>query len=598
MSDETRINQEGDEIALNFTTLTSNIQAILDEPEVETVLGRIQMKKEDFLNEVLADIRSEDGGVDFSEKETESSYSKKCVRVKVFQKLVEAEGRAASQKLKEEPVLAEAYQVERFLADYEAASEAGSVKEMNDAIKNNMVFPIIDKDGNEVFIILTPEQQKEFSKLAAELNNMVNDGAKKANLQNAERTTGEESLDNAEKKDVEEPEQDAAEPEQDADKDPEKEPEQEKVPDSKIEETNDTNENRNDVVVESLLNGKKKAAKRITIDTLGYDEYNVKNTEYFEMHPEQRDATFVQGKPGEDISIFVKNLMLLQKDSDKRIVGVFHDIPLDATQFKSASDLEAAFNEAVQQIKEDNMLDPGDRDLKSKGEFINLNGYYSQFYDSKDNVQSYVNQYSGQNQDPRMAGAYDRVITIKPNCEKISDFLEAAMFTAANSMGNTYVEIEGIVVCATDFQSVDELYQKIGELQQALQLSKEGVTQEGKGYEQILDTVGAQPENHGIDTELSQMNEGVNSTKINNTLEMLTMSSIDGVDATVNMEETVQTMEGDAVQSKLLTAEQVQNAKDSVARAEAEKARKEAERIARENRDSNEPELDDGGFSK
>ena len=598
MSDETRINQEGDEIALNFTTLTSNIQAILDEPEVETVLGRIQMKKEDFLNEVLADMRSEDGGVDFSEKETESSYSKKCVRVKVFQKLVEAEGRAASQKLKEEPVLAEAYQVERFLADYEAASEAGSVKEMNDAIKNNMVFPIIDKDGNEVFIILTPEQQKEFSKLAAELNNMVNDGAKKANLQNAERTTGEESLDNAEKKDVAETEQDAVEPEQDADKDPEKEPEQEKVPDSKIEETNDTNENRNDVVDESLLNGKKKAAKRITIDTLGYDEYNVKNTEYFEMHPEQRDATFVQGKPGEDISIFVKNLMLLQKDSDKRIVGVFHDIPLDATQFKSASDLEAAFNEAVQQIQEDNMLDPGDRDLKSKGEFINLNGYYSQFYDSKDNVQSYVNQYSGQNQDPRMAGAYDRVITIKPNCEKISDFLEAAMYTAANSMGNTYVEIEGVVVCATDFQSVDELYQKIGELQQALQLSKEGVTQEGKGYEQILDTVGTQPENHGIDTELSQMNEGVNSTKINNTLEMLTMSSIDGVDATVNMEETVQTMEGDAVQSKLLTAEQVQNAKDSVARAEAEKARKEAERIARENRDSNEPELDDGGFSK
>ena len=591
MSDETRINQEGDEVALNFTTLSSNIQAILDEPEVETVLGRIQMKKEDFLNEVLADMRSEDGGVDFSEKETESSYSKKCVRVKVFQKLVEAEGRAASQKLKEEPVLAEAYQVERFLADYEAASEAGSVKEMNDAIKNNMVFPIIDKDGNEVFIILTPEQQKEFSKLAAELNNMVNDGAKKANLQNAERTTGEESLDNAEKKDVEEPEQDAAEPEQDADKDPEKEPEQEKVPDSKIEETNDTNENRNDVVDESLLNGKKKAAKRITIDTLGYDEYNVKNTEYFEMHPEQRDATFVQGKPGEDISIFVKNLMLLQKDSDKRIVGVFHDIPLDATQFKSASDLEAAFNEAVQQIQEDNMLDPGDRDLKSKGEFINLKGYYSQFYDSKDNVQSYVNQYSGQNQDPRMAGAYDRVITIKPNCEKISDFLEAAMYTAANSMGNTYVEIEGVVVCATDFQSVDELYQKIGELQQALQLSKEGVTQEGKGYEQILDTVGTQPENHGIDTELSQMNEGVNSTKINNTLEMLTMSSIDGVDATVNMEETVQTMEGDAVQSKLLTAEQVQNAKDSVARAEAE-------RIARENRDSNEPELDDGGFSK
>ena len=557
MSDETRINQEGDEVALNFTTLSSNIQAILDEPEVETVLGRIQMKKEDFLNEVLADIRSEDGGVDFSEKETESSYSKKCVRVKVFQKLVEAEGRAASQKLKEEPVLAEAYQVERFLADYEAASEAGSVKEMNDAIKNNMVFPIIDKDGNEVFIILTPEQQKEFSKLAAELNNMVNDGAKKANLQNAERITGEESLDNAEKKDVEEPEQDAAEPEQDADKDPEKEPEQEKVPDSKIEETNDTNENRNDVVVESLLNGKKKAAKRITIDTLGYDEYNVKNTEYFEMHPEQRDATFVQGKPGEDISIFVKNLMLLQKDSDKRIVGVFHDIPLDATQFKSASDLEAAFNEAVQQIQEDNMLDPGDRDLKSKGEFINLNGYYSQFYDSKDNVQSYVNQYSGQNQDPRMAGAYDRVITIKPNCEKISDFLEAAMFTAANSMGNTYVEIEGIVVCATDFQSVDELYQKIGELQQALQLSKEGVTQEGKGYEQILDTVGAQPENHGIDTELSQMNEGVNSTKINNTLEMLTMSSIDGVDATVNMEEIVQAMEGDGVQNQLFTAEKV-----------------------------------------
>lgn len=598
MSDETRINQEGDEIALNFTTLTSNIQAILDEPEVETVLGRIQMKKEDFLNEVLADMRSEDGGVDFSEKETESSYSKKCVRVKVFQKLVEAEGRAASQKLKEEPVLAEAYQVERFLADYEAASEAGSVKEMNDAIKNNMVFPIIDKDGNEVFIILTPEQQKEFSKLAAELNNMVNDGAKKANLQNAERTTGEESLDNAEKKDVAETEQDAVEPEQDADKDPEKEPEQEKVPDSKIEETNDTNENRNDVVDESLLNGKKKAAKRITIDTLGYDEYNVKNTEYFEMHPEQRDATFVQGKPGEDISIFVKNLMLLQKDSDKRIVGVFHDIPLDATQFKSASDLEAAFNEAVQQIQEDNMLDPGDRDLKSKGEFINLNGYYSQFYDSKDNVQSYVNQYSGQNQDPRMAGAYDRVITIKPNCEKISDFLEAAMFTAANSMGNTYVEIEGIVVCATDFQSVDELYQKIGELQQALQLSKEGVTQESKGYEQMLDTVGTQPENHGIDTELSQMNEGVNSTRINNTLDMLTMSSIDGVDATVNMEEIVQAMEGDAVQNQLLTAEQVQNAKDSVARAEAEKARKEAERIARENRDLNEPEIDDGGFSK
>ena len=94
------------------------------------------------------------------------------------------------------------------------------------------------------------------------------------------------------------------------------------------------------------------------------------------------------------------------------------------------------------------------------------------------------------------------------------------------------------------------------------------------------------------------MNEGVNSTRINNTLDMLTMSSIDGVDATVNMEEIVQAMEGDAVQSQLLTAEQVQNAKDSVARAEAEKARKEAERIARENRDLNEPEIDDGGFSK
>ena len=591
MSDETRTNQDGDEVALDFTTLSSNIQAILDEPEVETVLGRIQMKKEDFFNEVLTDMESENGGIDFSDNETESSYSKKCVRVKVFQKLVEVEGRAASQKLKEEPVLAEAYQVERFLADYEAAIEAGSVKDMNAAIKNNMVFPIIDKDGNEVFIILTPEQQKEFSKLAAELNNMVNEGARNANLQNAEITAGEETLDNAEKKTV-------TEPEQDADKEPEKDPEQEAVPDLKKEEVNDTNDLQKDAVVESLLNGKKKAAKRITIDTLGYDEYDVKNTEYFEMHPEQRDATFVQAKPGEDISIFVKNLMLLQNDSDKRIVGVFNDIPLDATQFKSASDLEAAFNEAVQQIQEDNMLDPGDKDLKSKGEFINLSGYYSQFYDSRDNVQSYVNQYSGQNQDPRMAGAYDRVITINPNCEKISDFLEAAMFTAANSMGNTYVEIEGIVVCATDFQSVDELYQKIGELQQALQLSKEGVTQESKGYEQILDTVGTQPENHGIDTELSQMNEGVNSTRINNTLDMLTMSSIDGVDATVNMEEIVQAMEGDAVQSQLLTAEQVQNAKDSVARAEAEKARKEAERIARENRDLNEPEIDDGGFSK
>ena len=591
MSDETRTNQDGDEVALDFTTLSSNIQAILDEPEVETVLGRIQMKKEDFFNEVLTDMESENGGIDFSDNETESSYSKKCVRVKVFQKLVEVEGRAASQKLKEEPVLAEAYQVERFLADYEAAIEAGSVKDMNAAIKNNMVFPIIDKDGNEVFIILTPEQQKEFSKLAAELNNMVNEGARNANLQNAEITAGEETLDNAEKKTV-------TEPEQDADKEPEKDPEQEAVPDLKKEEVNDTNDLQKDAVVESLLNGKKKAAKRITIDTLGYDEYDVKNTEYFEMHPEQRDATFVQAKPGEDISIFVKNLMLLQNDSDKRIVGVFNDIPLDATQFKSASDLEAAFNEAVQQIQEDNMLDPGDKDLKSKGEFINLNGYYSQFYDSRDNVQSYVNQYSGQNQDPRMAGAYDRVITINPNCEKISDFLEAAMFTAANSMGNTYVEIEGIVVCATDFQSVDELYQKIGELQQALQLSKEGVTQESKGYEQMLDTVGTQPENYGIDTELSQMNEGVNSTRINNTLDMLTMSSIDGVDETVNMEEIVQAMEGDAVQSQLLTAEQVQNAKDSVARAEAEKARKEAERIARENRDLNEPEIDDGGFSK
>lgn len=109
---------------LDFDILTSNIETILDEPEMKKLLEEIGEDKETIISEIISDMESENKGVDFSEDEKESSYSKKCVRTKIYEKLMGKQGQELAGA--GEPQLAQPQEVERFLRSMEEAIQKGS----------------------------------------------------------------------------------------------------------------------------------------------------------------------------------------------------------------------------------------------------------------------------------------------------------------------------------------------------------------------------------------------------------------------------------------------------------------------------------------
>ena len=54
---------------LDFDILTSNIEAILDEPEMKKLLEEIGEDKDTIISEIISDMESENKGVDFSDDE-------------------------------------------------------------------------------------------------------------------------------------------------------------------------------------------------------------------------------------------------------------------------------------------------------------------------------------------------------------------------------------------------------------------------------------------------------------------------------------------------------------------------------------------------
>ena len=104
---------------LYFDILTSNIEAILDEPEMKKLLEEIGEDKETIISEIISDMESENKGVDFSKDEKESSYSKKSVRTKIYEKLMGKQGQELAGA--GEPQLAHPQEVERFLRSMDKA---------------------------------------------------------------------------------------------------------------------------------------------------------------------------------------------------------------------------------------------------------------------------------------------------------------------------------------------------------------------------------------------------------------------------------------------------------------------------------------------
>lgn len=200
-----------------------------------------------------------------------------------------------------------------------------------------------------------------------------------------------------------------------------------------------------------------------TIESLNLRRYEVKNNDYFEMHPEHRDATFVKPLPGSDIEQFANKLLLLKKDSKNKIIGVFNGISIDVSKYNSVAEIQEIYREEMQHGNEDG-------EIKAKGEFLEERSYYYQFLRVAKNpgARKEIEEYNrNSNQTPSEKEiSFSNVWEAKDGVDA-KDFLEAVKYMDESQTihgEKNYVRAYGMLICSSEFESADELAKKIEEI--------------------------------------------------------------------------------------------------------------------------------------
>lgn len=202
-----------------------------------------------------------------------------------------------------------------------------------------------------------------------------------------------------------------------------------------------------------------------------YRPYEVKNTEYFQMHPEQQDATFVEAEAGTDIEIFAESLMMLQQNSETKIVGVFKGIPVDVSKYNTVAEIQGVLNEEMERGQ--------DSSVREKGEFLEEARYYNQFLKKTDgpSTKSEIEEYNrSSSQYPSEEEiSYSNIFEAKEGVDT-KDFLEAVkhMDQADNLHGGkNYIKAYGMLICSSEFENAEELAKKIQEIGKVQAYNKE-----------------------------------------------------------------------------------------------------------------------------
>lgn len=350
---------------------------------------------------------------------------------------------------------------------------------MHSVVMKTGVLPMYDEDGNEIYAILTPYQQKEFNKMVAKSQKILNTSFKNAKLQDFEEPEVNQEVVFEEVKNEEEPEKtDDLEQGDDFGEEYEEYEEYDEVEGEEVLDGEEYDEPQEESLFDTIEALEDEPQEKVTLDTFGYEEYNVKNPEYFEMHPEDRDATFVKPSLGLDIEAFVKSLVLLQKDAENKIIGVFNGVPLDASKHPTVAELTAVFNKEMNISQDAQEIDPQNREIREKGEFLDEGRYYKQFYTAVPNSLETINQFNEQSHLPTYSEhtsetAANTVIKMDENCPDVDKFLEAAMYTSSSNRGKTYIDLNGLILCASEFESQEELQKKVEEIQKVQAYNKE-----------------------------------------------------------------------------------------------------------------------------
>ena len=213
--------------------------------------------------------------------------------------------------------------------------------------------------------------------------------------------------------------------------------------------------------------------KEVTIESLRHKRYYVKNAEYLEMHPEQRDATFVEALAGTDIEEFARDLLLLKKNTEDKIVGVFNGTPLDVSKYDTAAEIQDLYNGEIQRARED-------KSIKGKGEFLEESWYHYQFYkvSQDENARSEIEEYN-RNSNQSISEkelAFSSIYEPKDGVD-MRDFFSALKYKDSledSFGGKNYIKVHGMLLCTSEFSSVDELAKKVEELGSSVTIIKDG----------------------------------------------------------------------------------------------------------------------------
>ena len=347
---------------------------------------------------------------------------------------------------------------------------------MHSVVMKTGVLPMYDEDGNEIYAILTPYQQKEFNKMVARSQKILEASFENAKLQDFEESEVNQEVVLEDAKNEEEPEKtDDLEQGDDLGDDYE---EYDVVEGEEVLDGEEYDEPQEESLFDTIGALEDEPQEKVTLDTFGYEEYDVKNPEYFEMHPEDRDATFVKQSLGLGIEAFVKSLVLLQKDAENKIIGVYNGVPLDASKHPTVAELIAVFNKETNISQDAQEIDPQNREIREKGEFLDEGRYYKQFYTAVPNSLETINQFNEQSHLPTYSEhtpetAANTVIKMNENCPDVDKFLEAAMYTSSANSGKTYIDLNGLILCASEFESQEELHKKVEEIQKVQAYNKE-----------------------------------------------------------------------------------------------------------------------------
>lgn len=438
-----------DDEELDFDEIDKIISEMLSDSLVVMALKKLKINHEDAMKAMEDNI--EENGLAQGDEE---SLRGACTRY-IQTYILEAVAKKCFKKMIDEAELPEDFdgisvdeeKKNSYLDKYMQALEDGDYENLKKLLLANpkAIAYLMD---NSVFEKLTPEQQQQLKKYVLPRMKSVNSALEEVSL--------EESVEGKQNEEISE--QDLTNGE------PISQPEGQDFDNytGDIDTENELEEDFDDI----------KTNETSFIEPANvYRPYEVKNTEYFQMHPEQQDATFVEAEAGTDIEIFAKSLMMLQKNSETKIVGVFNGIPVDVSKYNSVAEIQGVYNEEIERGQ--------DSSVREKGEFLEETRYYNQFLKTTDgpSTKSEIEEYNrSSNQYPSEEEVqFSNVFEAKDGVDT-KDFLEAVKhMDQANNLhsGKNYIKAYGMLICSSEFENAEELAKKIQEIGKIQAYNKE-----------------------------------------------------------------------------------------------------------------------------